>query len=186
MAHLYFVRHGQTEWNEANKICGATDSALTPLGHQQAEETGRKLLAMGVHVDQIIHSPLSRARDTAQHIADIIGAPMMPDPRLVEQCFGIFEGEQRGTPEFMEAKKNLAYRYETGESMMQVAQRIYNLLDELKASPKTYLLVAHNGVSRVVQSYFYEMTNEEFAAFSVPNCGILDYTWDHSQSPQQF
>ena len=42
MGHLYFVRHGQTIWNVENKICGATDIALTEFGHEQAVETGRK------------------------------------------------------------------------------------------------------------------------------------------------
>ena len=52
--------------------------------------------------------------------------------------------------------------------MMQLAQRIYNLLDELRAdTDKTYLLVAHNGIARVVQSYFYDMTNEEYAAAGI-------------------
>ena len=59
--------------------------------------------------------------------------------------------------------------------MLHLAQRIYNLLDEVTASGKTYILVAHNGISRVVQSYFYEMTNEEYAAFGVKNCAILKY-----------
>jgi probable phosphoglycerate mutase len=40
---------------------------------------------------------------------------------------------------------------------------------------KTYILVAHNGISRVIQSYFYDMTNEEYAAFGVKNCEILKY-----------
>lgn len=60
--------------------------------------------------------------------------------------------------------------------MLHLAQRIYNLLDELKADKdKTYILVAHNGISRMVHSYFYEMTNEEFAAFGVKNCMVLRY-----------
>ena len=55
--------------------------------------------------------------------------------------------------------------------MLQVAQRVYNLLDELKREPdKTRLLVAHNGIARVVYTYFREMTNEKFARLSVPNC----------------
>lgn len=37
MGHLYFVRHGQTIWNVENKICGATDIALTDFGHEQAD-----------------------------------------------------------------------------------------------------------------------------------------------------
>ena len=45
MGKLYFVRHGQTFWNVENKICGATDIALTPLGHEQAVHTGKEGLA---------------------------------------------------------------------------------------------------------------------------------------------
>ena len=44
MGCVYFVRHGQTIWNVENKICGATDIALTELGHKQAIETGKKIL----------------------------------------------------------------------------------------------------------------------------------------------
>ena len=44
MGHLYFVRHGQTIWNVEGKICGATDIALTELGHEQAIATGKKIL----------------------------------------------------------------------------------------------------------------------------------------------
>ena len=44
MGHFYFVRHGQTVWNVENKICGATDIALTEKGHQQAIETGHEIL----------------------------------------------------------------------------------------------------------------------------------------------
>ena len=67
--------------------------------------------------------------------------------------------------------------YETGESMLRLAQRIYNLLDEIKSQSdkKTYILVAHNGIARVVQSYFHDMTNEEFAAYGIKNCEIKRY-----------
>ena len=73
MKHVYFVRHGQTIWNAENKICGATDIALTELGHQQAIETGRKILAMNIEADEILYSPLIRAKDTAMHISEISG-----------------------------------------------------------------------------------------------------------------
>ena len=59
--------------------------------------------------------------------------------------------------------------------MLQLAQRVYNLLDELSKDDKTYLLVAHNGKARVVQSYFVDMTNEEYAAFGIDNCQVLEY-----------
>lgn len=177
MGHVYFVRHGQTVWNVENKICGATDIALTELGHQQAIETGKAILAQGIKVDEILYSPLVRAKDTALHISEMTGIPAREEPRLKEQNFGKYESTARDGKEFQEAKKQFVCRYEGGESMLHLAQRIYNLLDEVRASDKTYILVAHNGIARVVQSYFYEMTNEEYAAFGVKNCAVVEYQW---------
>lgn len=175
MSYVYFVRHGQTIWNVENKICGATDIALTDLGHQQAIDTGKKILEQGIKADEILYSPLVRAKDTAIHISEITGIPAREEIRLKEQNFGKYESTPRHGAEFEEAKKQFACRYEGGESMLHLAQRIYNLLDEIKASGKIYILVAHNGISRVIQSYFYEMTNEEYAAFGVKNCAVIRY-----------
>lgn len=175
MGHVYFVRHGQTVWNVENKICGATDIPLTELGHQQAIETGKKIVEEGIQADEILYSPLSRAAETARHISEITGIPARMEPRLVEQNFGKWESTARDGKEFKKAKEDFCCRYDGGESMLHLAQRIYNLLDDVKAESdeKTYILVAHNGIARVVQSYFYEMTNEEYAAFGVKNCAVL-------------
>lgn len=177
MGHVYFVRHGQTVWNVENKICGATDIALTEFGHEQAIETGQSILEQGIHADEILYSPLVRAKDTALHISEMTGIPAREEPRLKEQNFGKYESTPRNGAEFAQAKKQFVCRYEGGESMLHLAQRIYNLLDEIKAESdeKTYILVAHNGIARVIQSYFYEMTNEEYAAFGVKNCAVLKY-----------
>ena len=169
------MRHGQTVWNSENKICGATDSPLTELGHQQAVETAEKIKEMGIKADMILYSPLSRARDTAFHIAEICGFPIQEEKRLIEQNFGKYESTPRDGEEFHEAKKQFLNRYEGGESMFRLAQRIYNLLDELKEDGRDFILVAHNGIARVVQSYFYEMTNEEYASFGIKNCEVREY-----------
>ena len=161
MGHFYFVRHGQTIWNVENKICGATDIALTEKGHQQAIETGNEILKQGIKADEILYSPLMRAADTARHISEITGIPAREEPRLIEQNFGKYESTPRDGEEFRKAKQQFVTRYEGGESMLHLAQRIYNLLDDIKAESdkKTYILVAHNGIARVVQSYFTDMTN---------------------------
>ena len=112
-------------------------------------------------------------------IAEATGLPARCEPRLREQCFGKYEGTPRNGGEFRISKTHFADRYDGGESMMQLAQRIYNLLDELKAdTDKTYLLVAHNGIARVVQSYFYDMTNEEYAAAGIRNCELVEYHFE--------
>lgn len=177
MGHLYFVRHGQTIWNVENKICGATDIALTEEGHRQAVELGEEIRRRGIKADEILCSPLVRAADTARHISEITGIPLREEPRLTEQNFGKYESTARNGKEFQEAKKQFVCGYSGGESMLHLAQRIYNLLDEIReeADNKTYILVAHNGIARVVNSYFFDMTNEEYAGFGIKNCEILRY-----------
>ena len=173
MHSIYFARHGETVWNVENKICGMTDSPLTEKGRQQARELGRKVKESGVHIDEILYSPLSRAADTAKAV------PARCEPRLREQCFGKYEGTPRDGAEFRISKTHFADRYDGGESMMQLAQRIYNLLDELRQDEnKTYLLVAHNGIARVVESYFHDMTNEEYSAAGIKNCELVEYRFE--------
>ena len=180
MGRLYFVRHGETYWNVENKICGKTDIALTPFGHEQAVRTAETILKSGIRFDEIISSPLVRAADTAKHISEITGKPMRLDDRLIEQNFGRYESTARNGNEFQKAKEQFADRFGDGESMLHLAQRIYNLIDEIKADPerKTYLLVAHNGIARVVESYFRPMSNREYARFGVKNCAVLTYEWE--------
>lgn len=178
MGHFYFVRHGQTVWNVESKICGRTDIKLTEYGHQQAVETGKKFLEEGIKADEILYSPLVRAAETARHIAEIMGIPAKAELRLIEQHFGKWEGTSpRNAADFQKEKEQFASHHGNVESTLQLAQRIYNLLDDIKAESdeKTYILVAHNGIARVVQSYFTDMTNEEYALFGVKNCEILRY-----------
>ena len=178
MGHFYFIRHGQTVWNVENKICGATDSPLTEYGREQAKETGQKILAEGIKADEILCSPLSRAADTAQLISEMTGIPYRVEPRLIEQNFGKWESTPRDGKDFKKAKEFFACSHEGGESTLRLAQRIYNLLDELKETGQDYILVAHNGISRVVCSYFREMTNEEYASYGVENCSVTEFTYE--------
>ena len=175
MKKLYFTRHGQTVWNVENKICGATDIELTDLGHEQAQQLGVYIKNGDFKIDEILSSPLVRAKDTAKHISEVTGIPMRVEPRLIEQNFGKYEGTARDGVVFKQDKANFINHFDGGESMLELAQRIYNLLDDIKKDDKVYLLVAHNGISRVIKSYFCDMTNEEYAAFGIKNCEILEF-----------
>lgn len=175
MKKLYFTRHGQTVWNVENKICGETDIALTELGHQQAIELGKVINEGEYNIDEILCSPLIRAHDTAKHIAEITGLPLKVEPRLKEQCFGKWEATARDGKEFYQEKMQFINDYETGETMLKLAQRIYNLLDDIAKDDKVYLLVAHNGIARVIKSYFCNMSNEEYSAYGIKNCEILEF-----------
>ncbi|MGN0166272.1 MAG: histidine phosphatase family protein [Lachnospiraceae bacterium] len=179
MGIVYFTRHGQTVWNVENKICGATDIPLTEKGHDQATELGRMILEGNFQIDEILYSPLVRASETARHISEVTGIPMRAEPRLTEQNFGRYESTPRDGQEFLEMKSSFINHFGSGETMLHLAQRIYNLLDDIRieSDNKTYLLVAHNGIARVVHSYFHDMDNKEFAEYGIKNCEIKKYTF---------
>ena len=107
MKKVYFVRHGESQWNVEDKICGVTDSPLTDKGCEQAVKTGMTILESGIHADMILYSPLQRAADTARKISEITGIPAREEPRLIEQNFGIWEGTSpRNSLDFFQAKLN--------------------------------------------------------------------------------
>ena len=175
MQSLYFTRHGETVWNVENKICGVTDIPLTDKGRAQARALGRRLAAEPTGITRILCSPLVRASETARLIAAETGLPLTVEPRLREQAFGRYEGTPRNGAAFALAKLHFIDRFDGGESMLQLAARIYALLDELRGQDGPVLLVAHNGIARVVQSYFHDMTNEQFALFGIANCKLRRY-----------
>ncbi|MBQ4379485.1 MAG: histidine phosphatase family protein [Treponema sp.] len=186
MSKIYFTRHGETFTNVHKLVCGAREVELTDKGHEQAVALGNeikhKIQNGEMKIDRIFCSPLSRAKLTALHISEITGIPVTEEPLLIERNFGTFEEHSREEPEFRSALKTFAMSYGRnvgGESNMRTAQRIYNVLDKLiaqsKSTGETYLLVAHNGLARIVNSYFYDMTNEEFGNFGITNCQLLEY-----------
>ena len=125
MQTVYFTRHGETVWNVENKICGVTDIALTDRGREQARALGRRLAAGEEGITRILCSPLVRARETAELIAAETGWPLAADERLREQAFGRYEGTPRNGPAFALAKLHFADRFGGGESMLQLAARVY-------------------------------------------------------------
>ena len=87
---LYFVRHGQTAWNDIGRFQGSTDVPLNLLGIEQAEKTA--LALKDIHFDAIYSSPLNRAQVTAQTIARPHQLTVQVEPRIAEINFGQWEG----------------------------------------------------------------------------------------------
>lgn len=171
---LYAARHGQTVWNAQNKVCGITDVELTETGIEQAEALAA---ALPDDIDIIITSPLKRAVETGRIAAAKKGLPLYIDELLTEQNYGIYEGADRKDPRFLNNKRNFAYRYPGGESMMQVAYRVYGFLDKIKDvyQGKNVLVISHGGVCRIIRTYFVDMTNEEFFFYTLKNGSLEEY-----------
>ncbi len=139
-----FLRHGESESNVEGLIGGATDYALTEQGREQARMAGERL--RGQEIKAIYTSPLSRAFDTAQIVAEAMGgAAVEIHEDLRERNLGAWEGQPvsvfvRGaTPE-------------GGEPVDSFQTRVIQSLDVI-AAPPTVLLVAHAGVFRVLHNH---------------------------------
>lgn len=91
MTRLSLVRHGQTDWNLARRIQGSSDIPLNDTGRAEALATGKALALR--EWDGIYASPLSRALETAEIIADEVGlsSPGLL-PGIVERAYGEVEG----------------------------------------------------------------------------------------------
>lgn len=171
---LYVARHGQTVWNAQNKVCGITDVDLTEKGIEQA---GQLAEIVPDDIDMIITSPLKRAVETGKIVAAKKNVPLYKEELLIEQNYGIYEGVDRKDPQFLNNKRNFAYRYPGGESMMQVACRVYGFLERIKEEypEKNILPISHGGVCRIIRTYFMDMTNEEFFHYTLENAKCEEY-----------
>ena len=66
MSNLILMRHGQSIWNLQNRFTGGIDVPLTRKGISQAKRAGQELKKMGIHIDVVFSSKLSRSIETAK------------------------------------------------------------------------------------------------------------------------
>ena len=171
---LYYTRHGETEWNVLDNICGRTDIPLTAKGIEQAEELARNIADMGLHFDLILVSPLQRAQQTAARVAAVTGMEPVTEKRLRECDYGDFEGKHRLTEGYMEAKLDFPHRFPNGESAFDLAARTYGLIDEVytKYPHGTVLFVCHGGICRIIESFASNFTAKDYENFYMGNCEL--------------
>jgi len=84
------VRHGETPLSVERRFSGSGDPDLSERGLAQARATADRLASM--NVDVVVTSPRSRARATAEAIADALGGELVVDDAIAETDFGEWEG----------------------------------------------------------------------------------------------
>lgn len=152
MTEIALLRHFPTAWNAEARLQGRTDRPLTA----EAEAT---LAALSLPPPwdgrPILSSPLARARQTARLLAG--GRPVATDCRLVEICWGAWEGrlsaELLAEPDSGFVPTHLlgwSQRPEGGESAADAFARVAPLLEELARAGRPTLLVTHKGMMRAI------------------------------------
>jgi probable phosphoglycerate mutase len=153
---LYFIRHGESEFNAGHKWAGSSDTPLTPKGREQAKLAGKKAREQGLVFDVIISSPLSRAHDTAKHMASELGYPhdkIILNDHFIERDFGKLEGRKdlvAGTKYFID--ESAIDAYDGVESLETLQGRMDAFLAYLNSLPHdTILVVGHGGSGRALR-----------------------------------
>jgi 2,3-bisphosphoglycerate-dependent phosphoglycerate mutase len=136
---FYYLRHGETESNAAGTIAGSLDVELTALGREQARIAARALER--APITGIYASPLRRARETAQPIAEALGLTVTILDEIAERNWGDLEG----MPRHSHVRGEKPRGGESAETFMRRVLSGFALIDA--AVP---LIVAHSGVFRVL------------------------------------
>jgi probable phosphoglycerate mutase len=156
---LYYIRHGETDWNREGRLQGQREIPINANGRAQARRCGevlRDLLAREPQAaPDFVSSPLGRARETMELVRTALGLDLHSyrlDERLTEISFGSWEGftipELRGiSPGPVAARERDKWDFAPpgGESYAQMSQRVRGWYDTLA---RDIVAVAHGGVLR--------------------------------------
>lgn len=175
MMQVILVRHAETEWNVRGIIQGQSDSALTPRGERQTSALLAAFAASDYRVGCVYASPLGRAWQMGQRLAESFCCSPFAEPALKEQAFGQFEGMSAAQlpPNTAKAlfKLDAEYCPPGGESLSHAAQRmlhfLYNL--EKKRHHQTICIVSHGHVIQGVLSILKSGSVDDFSRYAQPN-----------------
>jgi len=126
---LYLVRHGRTDANAKGLLQGRLDPPLDEVGRKQAEA----IAALIGDVDEVISSPLLRARQTAA----FFDRDVVVDDAWIELAYGEYEGVPAGEvpPEVWQSwKTNAMYATKGGESFGALDARVREVCESLGAT----------------------------------------------------
>ncbi|AHD09122.1 histidine phosphatase family protein [Phaeobacter gallaeciensis] len=167
---IWFLRHGQTEWNAEGRIQGQLESKLSPLGIEHAQQQASLMAPILAQGPTCIVSPLGRAQQTAR-IA-LGGQPYTTDARLAEAQAGVFQGMTREEveaeyPEIYAANPlslDLFCAAPKGEGYAAFQARIEAFLNGLS---EPTVVVAHGLWGQVLRGLICGLSRAEMAA--LPN-----------------
>ncbi|MEZ5924545.1 MAG: histidine phosphatase family protein [Hyphomicrobiaceae bacterium] len=179
---IYFIRHGETDWNRIGRLQGQTDVPINATGRRQAGRNGALLAEMREDVARcrFVASPLLRTRQTMQVVLAALGRDaedFETDIRLKEINFGRWEGM---TWKELKVTDRTAYdaRYKDpwhvqapgGESYADLSARTADWLGSVTGPT---VVVSHGGVSRCLRGLVLALPPAEVPHLAVPQDRIM-------------
>jgi probable phosphoglycerate mutase len=194
---IYYIRHGETEWNADGWLLGTQDIPLNDLGRQQAADAGSilaDLFARDGRSEQslaFVASPLGRARSTMELVRGALRLPLddyAVDDRLREIGYGDWEGStlkqmQASDPEVFAKRQADKWTVPPpgGESYASVQIRMRDWYDSLLVDT---VAVAHGGTARALMvalgietsASVADLTIEQGAVYVFGDGGLTKYS----------
>ena len=174
MPVLYFIRHGETDFNVAQRLQGRSETRLNARGRTQGREIAgvlRELFERERHRPSdfaYVSSPLLRARETMELLRAELGLDPKTyeiDDRLAEISYGEWEGFtlaeiQARDPGVLQRRERDKWDFQPpgGESYREVAKRVAAWYATVT---RDTVLAAHGGVARALMANFHILPEEE-------------------------
>ncbi|HVQ19172.1 MAG TPA: histidine phosphatase family protein [Actinomycetes bacterium] len=148
-------RHGRTTWNDEQRFQGHSDVGLNDVGRVQAQLAAQQLMQLRPHL--IVSSDLSRAADTGDELARLVGLEVTTDPALRETNGGRWEGKQFSElvddPDYLAWRSGGDVAAGGAETRSQVAERAITAVEAATGDLEDgglVVVVTHGGTIRCV------------------------------------
>lgn len=178
---LLVIRHGESEADLLDVHEGRADFALTERGHKQAEAMAN-YVTENYNISKIYASTLTRAKQTAEHLSNRTGIPIVFDENLMEFNNGLLAGLPRAVvrekyPEVPNLPIDKAVYGQ--ESQVEFRQRAENVLARViseSQADETIAIVSHGGMINQLYRSLFEMTIDCKFFFNTADTGI--HVWN--------
>lgn len=179
-SEFLFVRHGRTEGNVRRILVGRTDIPLDELGYRQAAAVAEHVGTLA-RPDVVVASPLLRARETAQAIADVLELPVDIEPDIAELNFGEYEGwsfEDIRTrqPEFAARFADIEFdaHWPGGERLSEFHVRVHGAVTRLatRYASHSAVVVSHGGVLGSLAAQLMGTPPNDWSRYQIQNCSV--------------
>ena len=152
MAHIYLLRHGETDWNRKHRLQGILDVRLNKAGIGQARALAHR--TQNLPIRAVFTSPLARARQTAAIIGAKRNWPIAVIDDLREIDHGVWMGMKLKTIERRHPGRFAAWQFEPDKLLLEGGERLQDayrraarfLSGLLKAASDGDVLVVGHGV----------------------------------------
>lgn len=183
---LFFIRHGQTDWNIKGKIQGSCDIQLNDIGIKQAEELSNNILKNKYKFSRIYSSPQRRAVKTAEILSKVTNVEYISIEGLEEINLGEWEGlswaevKEKYPVEYEEWYINRRYtKPPKGESYQDMLQRVLTSINKIiNENCDNVVIVTHSAVIMSIQCYLTNTPFDEMTKFKTDNTSITEIDSD--------